>query len=259
MTPREELAALLRNARKAAGYSSQGAYAKSVPCSRPLISRAESATQPVPSADVLSGYVAIGADEAEIKRLIEAMSSGSPEWFMPYMRAEAEAHTLRCWSPMLVPGLAQTPAYMRALFEDEGHLLGRIDELATARLERQTVIGRTHVTLIISQHVLYRLVGSPAIMSDQCAHLASMAEYSGVGVHVLPDGVNMGGSGAFDIASGDSVTTVRLETIEDVTSTARDLVIKAMQAFERILGAALPCSESLALIRTAEGKWKTQT
>jgi len=30
---------------------------------------------------------------------------------------------------------------MRALFEDEGHLLDRVDELAAARLERQSVIG----------------------------------------------------------------------------------------------------------------------
>jgi hypothetical protein len=61
---------------------------------------------------------------------------------MSYKQAEADAHTLRCWAPIVVPGIAQTSGYMRALFEDEGHLLDRIDELATARIERQSVIGR---------------------------------------------------------------------------------------------------------------------
>ena len=56
--------------------------------------------------------------------------SGTPEWFMSYRQAEAEARILRYWSPLVVPGVAQTPAYMRDLFEDEGHLLDRIDDPA---------------------------------------------------------------------------------------------------------------------------------
>ena len=87
------------------------------------------------------------------------------------------------------------------MFEDEGHLLDRIDELVTARLERQSVIGRVPVTMIIGQHVLCRLVGSPAVMTEQCGYLASVAERFGVALHVLPDGVNMGVWGAFDIAT----------------------------------------------------------
>jgi hypothetical protein len=51
---------------------------------------------------------------------------------------------------------------------------------------------------------------------------------------------------------------VRLSALEDMTSTAGDLVAKAMLAFERILGAAMPRAESHALIRTAEEQWKTQ-
>jgi hypothetical protein len=112
--------------------------------------------------------------------------------------------------------------------------------------------------MIIGQHVLYRLVGSPAVMAEQCGYLASVAERSGVALHVLRDGVNMGVWGAFDIATGDSTTTIRMSGIEDVTSTDRDMVSKASVAFERILGAALPRSDSLSLIRSAEGQWKAQ-
>ena len=83
-------------------------------------------------------------------------------------------------------------------------------------------------------------------------------EYSTFSIHVLPEGVNMGVYGAFDIATGDSTITIRMSGIEDVTSTDRDLVSKAAVAFERILGAALPRPDSLSLIRSAEGQWKAQ-
>jgi Domain of unknown function (DUF5753) len=118
------------------------------------------------------------------------------------------------------------------------------------------VIGRAHVTIIISYHVLYRMVGSPAVMAEQCGHLAGVAEQ--VAVHVLPDGLNMGIYGAFDIATGGGTVTVRLETIEDVPSTASELVTKTAVAFERMLGAALPRTESTGLIRMAEKSWKAK-
>jgi transcriptional regulator with XRE-family HTH domain len=259
MTPREELANLLRQSRIEAGYESHGALAKRLNVSRPVVSKAENPAHPVPSDALLAAWAgATGAALDKLTELAQRARSGTPDWFMPWRHAESEARILRYWSPIVVPGVAQTPGYMRALFEDEGHLLDRIDELAAARLERQSVIGRVPVTMIIGQHVLYRPVGPPAIMAEQCGYLASVAERSGVALHVLPDGVNMGVWGALDIATGDSAIIIRMSGIEDVTSTDRDLVSKASVAFERILGAALPRSGSLSLIRSAEGQWKAQ-
>ncbi len=54
MTPREELADLLQRARVEAGYGSQGALAKRLNVSRPVISKAESASQPPPSEAILA-------------------------------------------------------------------------------------------------------------------------------------------------------------------------------------------------------------
>ncbi len=134
----------------------------------------------------------------------------------------------------------------------------RLRELVSARMERQSVIGRTYLTAIIDQHVLHRLIGSSTVMAEQCAHLAAVAERPDIALHVIPDGTNVGLWGAFDMAARDSTVTVRLEAVEDMTSTAPDLVGKVTVAFERILGAAMPCAESLALIRAMEEQWKTQ-
>jgi hypothetical protein len=176
---------------------------------------------------------------------------------MPYKHAEAEAHTLRCWSPVAIPGLCQTEAYMRALFDDEGHALDQVDALVTARTERQSVIGRVPVTLVISAHVLSRLVGSAATMAEQCAYVAGKAERREITLHVVPEGVNIGTGGGLDIAAHDQAVTVCLTTgLDDVTSTAPDYVGRAVQIFERILGAAMPCRESIELARSTEDQWK---
>jgi transcriptional regulator with XRE-family HTH domain len=260
MTPRAELAELLRQARLAAGYSSQAKLAKALHVSRPLISRAENAGEALPSADLLAGYAdATGVDAGKIAELTERAKSGTPEFFMPYKQAEAVASILWCWSPTLVPGLLQCGPYARALFDIEGHSLNRIEELVTARMERQAVIGRAHLTAVIDQHVLNRLIGSPAVMAEQCGYLASMAEQRKIALHVMPENVNIGAGGALDIATGSTATTVCLTTgLDDVTSTASDVVVKAMQTFERILGAAMPCAESLTLVRAMEDQWKTR-
>jgi uncharacterized protein DUF5753 len=89
----------------------------------------------------------------------------------------------------------------------------------------------------------------PAVMAEQCGHLAILAERPNISLHITPEGANVGLWGAFDIAARDSAITVRLETVEDMTSTAPGLVGKVTVAFERILGAALPRAESLVLIR----------
>jgi Domain of unknown function (DUF5753) len=128
----------------------------------------------------------------------------------------------------------------------------------SARLERQAVLGSAYLTAVIDQHVLHRLIGSAAVMAEQCAHLADMAERPQVALHVVPEGTNVGLWGAFDIAARDGTATVRLSALEDVTGTAPGLVDKALQAYERILGAAMPRVESYERIRTAEEQWKTQ-
>jgi hypothetical protein len=95
-------------------------------------------------------------------------------------------------------------------------------------------------------------------MAEQCGHLASMAERPRIELHVIPEGANVGLRGALYLATRDNTVTVCLPALQDVTSTAGDLVGKATWAFERILGAAMPCAESLALIRAMEEQWKTR-
>jgi transcriptional regulator with XRE-family HTH domain len=252
-TPREQLAGILRQSRLDAGFESHGTLAKRLNVSRPVISKAENPAQPVPSDALLAAWAGVtGAGLDHLTDLAQRAKSGTPDWFMSYRAAEAEATTLRFWGPLLVPGLLQTEGYAHAHEQSAA--------VVAARLERQQVIGRARVTAVIDHTVLLRCVGgSPQIMADQCAHLSALAESQVIRLHVVPDGANVGLGGAFGIASRDGMSTVSLTTaIRDVTSTAADVVDDTLNLFDAILGAALPAVASLEFVRAQEETWKTR-
>ncbi len=259
-TPREQLADILRKTRLDAGYESHEALAKKLNVSRPVVSKAENASHPVPSDALLAAWAgATGAALDTLTDLAQRAKSGTPDWFMSYRQAEARASILRCWSPVLVPGILQCESYMRAVLSVEPYPAERLDQLVSARLERQAVIGRAYLTAVIDQHVIHRLVGSPAVMAEQCAALLQLAERPDIALHVVPECTNVGLWGGFDVATRDGTTTVCLTALEDVTSTTPDLISKVTVAFERILGAALPRIESHELIvKVAEEQWKME-
>jgi transcriptional regulator with XRE-family HTH domain len=257
LTPREQLAETLKQARVDAGYGSHGALAKKLNVSRPVVSRSENPAHPVPTDAVLAAWAgATGVGLDTLTDLAARAKSGTPDWFVPYVVAERNAATLRCWSHVLVPGLVQCEAYARAVLSVERYAPERLAELVRARMERQQVIASAYITAIIDAHVLSRCVGSAAVMAEQCAHLAELAGKPNIALHVVPEGMNLGLWGAFDIAAADGAYTVRLETMRDVTSTAPDMVAEAMQAYERILGAAMNGADSLDFVRGMEDQWK---
>lgn len=259
MTPREQLAETLKRARLDAGYRSQAALAKELHLSRPVITRAESASQPVPSDDVLVEWSRVTCIPLEkLKDLAKRAKSSTPEWFMPYLVAEAAASSLRCWGPLVVPGLLQTEAYARALLSVEPYSPERLAGLVNTRMERQQVIGRVYITAVLDSRVLRECMGSPEIMAEQCAHLIALAESSEITLNVVPEGANVGTWGGLDIATGESGDTVCFAAFQDVTSTAPELAGNAVRAFERLLGAAMDRASSLDFMKAQEERWKAE-
>lgn len=259
-TPREQLAVVLKQSRLDAGFDSQGALAKRLNVSRPVVSKAENPAQPVPSDALLTAWAGItGAPLDQLTDLAQRCKSGTPDWFMPYRQAEAAAKTIRCWAPMVVPGLVQCESYARAVLSAEPYSPGRLAELVAARIGRQQVLSRAYLVAVLDSSVLRRCIGSASVMAEQCDGLADLAERPHVSLHVVPDGTNTGAWAGLEIATRGTMTTVCLTTaLEDVTTNAPDQVDNAMQTFDRILGAALPRAESIEFIRTQEDQWKTQ-
>jgi transcriptional regulator with XRE-family HTH domain len=264
--PRACLGRELRKARVAAGFSSQEALAARLGFDRTVIAKAETGDR-VPTADVLAAWCEacnVDAERLEPWAVLARRTDGPvPSWFESWLEAEREAHTLRLWSPMLVPGLLQTAEYARALYLATGLDEEAADEHVTVRLERQASLDRPkppHVVAVLDESVLHRLIGSPPVMADQLAHLADLYERLNISIQVVPSetGANAGLSGAFDLASGDGAPEVlRMEAVEDVTTETRSLVHKAANIFDRVRADALPRAASRKLILEAAEQWKT--
>ncbi|NKZ09291.1 helix-turn-helix domain-containing protein [Actinomadura latina] len=67
-------------------------------------------------------------------------STRYPPWFADYPLAEGTASLLRAFETMFVYGLFQTPAYVRALLQDENAI--------EARLRRQEVLQRENPPML---------------------------------------------------------------------------------------------------------------
>ena len=144
--PRAFLGTELTRARKAAGFASQDALAAKLGFDRTVIAKAETGDRP-PTDEVLDPWCdACNLDRELFGRwaaFARRTDGPIPSWFENWLEAEREAHTLRLWLPILVPGLLQTAEYARALFTAAGEDAEPADELVTARLERQDILDRS--------------------------------------------------------------------------------------------------------------------
>ena len=133
-----------------------------------------------------------------------------PGWFWPYLDREAEAAFLRSWQPLVVDGLLQTEDYARAILRaarprDSGE---KIDQLVTARMDRQAILSREDppdLWVIVDESVLRRPVGEPGVMTGQLDRLLIASREPNVTVQVMPvaAGAHPGLLGSLVIAGFD--------------------------------------------------------
>jgi transcriptional regulator with XRE-family HTH domain len=257
----------LRRARVAAGFTSQDALAARLGFDRTVVTKAESGDRP-PTVDVLTAWCEAcglrGIPPEWVAGLARRTHGPVPSWFEGWIAAEGEAHTLRLWSPLLLPGMVQTAEYARALFLAMGMDEDAAGEHVGVRLGRQEILDRPdppQVVCVLYEAVLHHLVGSPQVMHDALAHVADLSQRPGVTIQVITvdTGANAGLCGSFCVASGDGSPEVLLmETVEDVTTETRSLVRRAANIFVRVQADALPRVASRALILEAAEQWKTR-
>ncbi|MEU9038669.1 helix-turn-helix transcriptional regulator [Streptomyces sp. NPDC048352] len=127
--------------------------------------------------------------------------------FGEYIAMEEVATRIRTWQPALIPGLLQTPEYIRALgVTSNWSHPDEIEALVTSRVQRQARLrGETPMELhaVLWEAALRHQVGSAEVMRTQLDHLVEMANLPHVHVQVLPflAGRHHGAKGSFSILS----------------------------------------------------------
>jgi transcriptional regulator with XRE-family HTH domain len=198
---RRRLGTELRRLRELAGLTCEQA-GDHLGCSASKISRIETARVPARVADVQalcalyrageehSGVLVSLARESKTQGWWQRFDSALPDWFTTYVGLEAEAVSIRTYEIQLVPGLLQTEAYARALFESaELSAPEEVESAVAIRRSRQEILrgeSPPRYWAVLSEAALHRLVGGPAIMRDQLYHLIDMNELRNVTIQVIP-------------------------------------------------------------------------
>jgi transcriptional regulator with XRE-family HTH domain len=177
--------------RRRAGLT-QEQFAPMVGYSVPTIASIEQGRR-LPSADfveraerVLDAFAVIRAAAKHLAR-----KPGLASWFRQWAKLEAEAVTLYTYENRLVPGLLQTPAYAKTLFDEQIPALGddEIESLLTTRVARTKLLTeRPHTiySFIVEEHVLRRQTGGPEVMRDQIDHILDLCSRRNIDIQVMP-------------------------------------------------------------------------
>jgi transcriptional regulator with XRE-family HTH domain len=259
-TPREQLAEVLRQARIDAGYGSHAKLAKRLTVSRPVISRAENPRDAVPSPGLITAWAQ--ATNADLVKLNDyAKRARSPRsWFARWAEDfEQRATMLRWFEPLLVPGLLQTESYARAVLSwkpDRGSTEDNLQE----RLERQSVLDRAELRVVMLGSVLHREVGNCEVMAEQIDHLLAVGDRPSVMLQIVPDTPDVAGAlgGAFAIATEGAADVAAFtdSSVKGSVFTDPDLIARAIRVWDGLRADALPWTQTQDLLGKAGEKWK---
>lgn len=270
---RRQLGAELRRLRERAGIAAVDA-GEHIGRSDSTISRFENGRVTIRQKILVRLLKLYGASEQETEALLalnrdankrgwwHAYGDVMPPWFDVFVGLEAEAACIQTYQPQVVPGLLQTEDYARAMIEAGPSRLpdAEIDRLVALRLERQRLLTRPtppELWVVLSEAVLRRAIGGPAVMREQLRRLREACRLPTVTLQVLPfrDGAHPGMLGPFHLLEFPEHTDTRVVYVEYLTGSLYlekpEEVRRYTVVFDHLRAAALSPSQSAALIDAA--------
>ncbi|MEV8334783.1 helix-turn-helix transcriptional regulator [Streptomyces niveus] len=176
---------------------------------------------------------------------------------------ESSASVVHTYQSEYVPGLLQTPEYVRVLHQHAhgGRPDEDIDRMVELRMTRQKALRREpplKYVVVISEAVLLRQVGGPSVMRAQLARIIEAASEPNIKVQVVPfkAGVHRSMNGAFTTFRFRDDTAlkpiVHLEHLADHWVLRREPDVELYEdAFNDLQTLSPGPQESLSLIRKA--------
>jgi Domain of unknown function (DUF5753)/Helix-turn-helix domain len=147
-----------------------------------------------------------------------------PSWFHSYLGLEAAAQLIRTYELQFVPGLLQTPEYVRAVVQ-----LGRttipdqeIERRIALRLSRQEALTRPNpikLWAVVDEAVLRRPIGGAKVMRVQLEYLIEVCRQPNITLQVMPFSAgNPATGGAYSILRFPEQDLPDIVYIEHLTS-----------------------------------------
>jgi hypothetical protein len=246
-------------------YDSQGELARAVGIERTTVTRAEAGSCTTATLQgILTQAGVTGLARTAIEGIHKLVRSGDDpaERVIPWHEVVSRAISLRYWSPLLVPGIAQSEEYAYEIYRADGRDHEQAMSAAAARMARQAVLERDNpptTVLVLWEAVLWHQIGSPQVMAGQLAKLLSISGRRNVLVHIVPSaiGANSGLGGPVSLATvpGEGDTLLTGSLLEDMVTGDDGPVGAALAIFEHVRGVAGNIMDSGRTIREAQESW----
>ncbi|MFB7475084.1 helix-turn-helix domain-containing protein [Kitasatospora sp. NPDC056184] len=191
------------------------------------------------------------------------ISERHPAFSKAFTAEESKAIEIHDYSTMVIPGLLQTEAYIRALYEMRRPLLSpeQIDEWVAARMARKEILARWPlpvVTWVVDESVLRRPLGGWDMHKEQLQHLLKVGDMRGPELQVMPlDRMSHAGmGGSFALLTPPGRPQIGYVAAQHVNRLITDPVeVRNMAArYSSIRAQALGLRESMALIEQILGE-----
>lgn len=255
-SPRAMIGAELRHARERKGLS-QEQLGQVLFVSGSFIGQLEAGTRRMQPEYARMLDEALDTGDFFTRNCAAMAKSKYPEHFAEAAEAEAQATGIREYSPLLIPGLLQTPEYARAVFrayrptEPDRQL----DELVSVRMSRAALLDDpTDLVLwvVVDEAALRRVTGGRAVMAEAVRFLADTSRQHRAIVQVLPfeAGAHTAMEGPIRLMDfADAPPLVYFEGVgtgrlEDDPTTVR----QRQRTFELLTACALSPANSLVLL-----------
>ncbi|MYY09479.1 helix-turn-helix domain-containing protein [Streptomyces sp. SID4919] len=199
--PRRQLGRSLRQLRERAGVTLRDASQR-FEWSETKTWRIETGRSPVRALDVQMMCGAYGADEAVTSALMElAREAKTPSWwqtfgdtvpvgFDVFAGLESAATRIDTYESDVMPGLLQTPDYVRAIVRTRlpDATPEDVESRVRFRTARQAILTGNRppvLRAVLSETVLRRPMGEGPVMATQLAHLVYVAGLPGISIRVM--------------------------------------------------------------------------
>ncbi|EFE75383.1 helix-turn-helix domain-containing protein [Streptomyces filamentosus] len=259
----------LRQLRLNAGLKVQDA-AEALECGQPKISQIENGKRGIRPLDLTTLLNLYGLEDerqrASLKRLAKEIHK--VDWWAgqgpflhdalkDYLMLEADSQAVRAFEPMVIPGLLQTEAYMRRLY-DEAVPADQVEALVDTRMRRKVLLDNKlgfRLRTVIDAPALHRIGGGPDLVAGQLAHLLEAGSSPNVTIQVLPlnSALPIEQYVSFSILGLEAdppVEVVWLEHITGGTLLEQNLDVQAYgKAWDELTAAALSPTASRQYIR----------
>jgi transcriptional regulator with XRE-family HTH domain len=260
---RTELGPALRELRKTSGKEAK-AVARSASMSASKLSKIETGRIAPGVVDVQSILTAIGVSEEVKAEYMEAARSAATEVIAWRLLARTGLHRgqqqvkaldtrmtlLRLFQPALIPGLLQTPEYIRAVIARHGLTEESQARTLAARLDRQQVLydSTKQLRFVITESVLRWRITYPVVMAGQLDRLISLSRLPAIDIRIVSQSAPQHDFPSHSFAIRDeTLVTVEMVHAEVVVTDPRDIK-EYVEKFEGFFHSAVTGEEMRSML-----------